>query len=161
MQTRVLPSKIQARTFELLGAVPLRIDLTEALEGIAAGTIDAQENPLANTVTYGAHKFHKFHTLSGHFYVSRGVFANRAAFEAMPDDIQAALQKAVAGATTFQRDLAVAEEDIARQAILDEGCEITELTPAEPEEFVAAVQPIYAEARALFSDEMFEMLPKS
>lgn len=161
MQTRVLPSKIQARTFELLGATPLRIDLTEALGGIVAGTIDAQENPLANTVTYGAHKFHKYHTLSGHFYVSRGVFANRAAFEAMPEDIQAALQNAVAGATTFQRDLAVAEEEIARQAILDEGCEITELTPAEREEFVAAVQPIYAEARAQFGDEMFEMLPNS
>src|SRR6266571_6687698 len=64
---RVLPSRVQARTFELLGAVPLRWDLTEAIKAIAAGTIDAQENPLANTVTYGAHKFHRFHTLTGHF----------------------------------------------------------------------------------------------
>ena len=43
---RVLPSKVQARTFELLGAVPMRMDLTEAIKMIAAGTIDAQENPL-------------------------------------------------------------------------------------------------------------------
>ena len=34
---------------------------------IKAGTLDAQENPLANTVTYGVHKFHKFHTLSQSF----------------------------------------------------------------------------------------------
>ncbi len=34
MRIRVLPSKVQERTFELLGAVPLRMDLTEAIERI-------------------------------------------------------------------------------------------------------------------------------
>ncbi len=34
MSIRVLPSEIQARTFELLGAVPLRWDLTEAIAAI-------------------------------------------------------------------------------------------------------------------------------
>src|ERR1700681_1962944 len=45
MRIRVLPSQIQARTFALLGAVPLRLDLTEAIAMIKAATIDAQENP--------------------------------------------------------------------------------------------------------------------
>src|SRR5438128_626831 len=53
MRIRVLPSDVQKRTFELLGATPMRMDLTEAIEMIKAGTIDAQENPFANTVTYG------------------------------------------------------------------------------------------------------------
>ena len=39
--------QVQERTFELLGAVPLRLDLTEAIAAITAGTIDAQENPLS------------------------------------------------------------------------------------------------------------------
>ena len=77
MRIRVLPSAIQARTFELLGAVPLRLDLTEALAMIPKGEIDAQENPLTNTVTYGVHKFHRFHTLSNHFYISRPIFLHR------------------------------------------------------------------------------------
>src|SRR5205807_10135270 len=59
MRIRVLPSKVHERTFELLGAVPLRMDLTEAIAAIKAGTLDAQENPFANTVTYGVHKFHR------------------------------------------------------------------------------------------------------
>src|SRR3984893_11109970 len=37
MRIRVLPSKVQERTFELLGAVPLRMDLTEAIAMIVAG----------------------------------------------------------------------------------------------------------------------------
>jgi len=39
---RVLPSKVQARTFELLGAVPMPMDLTQAIAMITAGSIDAR-----------------------------------------------------------------------------------------------------------------------
>src|ERR1700761_8017142 len=46
MTIRVLPSKIQARTFELLGAKPMIMDLTDAIRMIKASEIDAQENPL-------------------------------------------------------------------------------------------------------------------
>src|SRR5262245_5658588 len=81
LRIRVLPSKVQARTFELLGAVPMPMDLTQAIAMITAGTIDAQENPLSNTVTYGVHKFHRFHTLSNHFYISRPIFLHCATFE--------------------------------------------------------------------------------
>src|SRR5215475_10512996 len=86
MRIRVLPSEVQMRTFALLGAVPLRMDLTEAIAGIGAGTLDAQENPLSNTVTYGVHKFHRFHTLSNHFYISRPIFLHRTSFESWPHD---------------------------------------------------------------------------
>ena len=95
MKIRVLPSEIQRRTFELLGAVAMRMDLTEAIAMIKAGTLDAQENPLANTVTYGVHKFHKFHTLTSHFYISRPIFLHRTSFDAWPDDLQRAMQTAV------------------------------------------------------------------
>src|SRR4029077_19668271 len=95
LKIRVLPSKVQARTFELLGAVPMRMDLTEAIKMITAGTIDAQENPLSNTVTYGVHKFHRFHTLSNHFYISRPIFLHRTAFDAWPARLQRAMQSAI------------------------------------------------------------------
>jgi TRAP-type C4-dicarboxylate transport system substrate-binding protein len=51
MRIRVLPSKVQERTFELLGAIPQRMDLTEAIAMIVAGELDAQENPLSTTST--------------------------------------------------------------------------------------------------------------
>ena len=154
MRIRVLPSKVQARTFELLGAVPLRWDLTEALKAIAAGTIDAQENPLANTVTYGAHKFHPFHTLTSHFYVSRPVFLFRTAFDAWPPDLQRAMRQAVAAAIVFQRDLAIEEERDARTAIEKQGCAIVEPTLAEHAAFAAAVLPLLDEARETYGDAL-------
>ncbi len=159
MKIRVLPSEIHRRTFELLGAVAMRMDLTEAIAMIKAGTLDAQENPLANTVTYGVHKFHKFHTLTSHFYISRPIFINRTAFDAWPDDLQRAMRAAVADAVAFQRKLALEEHAQSRRIIEDAGCEIVELTAAEHAAFVDAVQPLLADARRMYGAEMFNLLP--
>jgi TRAP-type transport system periplasmic protein len=160
MKIRVLPSEIHRRTFELLGAVAMRMDLTEAIAMIKAGTLDAQENPLANTVTYGVHKFHKFHTLSYHFYISRPIFLHRSSFDGWPESLKRAMQAAVSEAVAFQRKLAIEEHDQSYQAIKAEGCEINALTPKEHEAFVAAVQPLLADARKTYGDAMFAMVPK-
>ena len=158
MRIRVLPSQVQARTFELLGAVPLRWDLTEAIAAIKAGTIDAQENPFANTVTYGVHKFHRFHTATNHFYISRPIFIYRTAFDVWPEDLQEAMRKAVQDAVVFQRDLAVEEDKDARHAIASEGCAITELSAGEHNAFAAAVKPLLADACKAYGRQMFEMV---
>jgi tripartite ATP-independent transporter DctP family solute receptor len=157
MRIRVLPSEVQARTFELLGAIPLRWDLTEAIAAIKAGTIDAQENPFANTVTYGVHKFHHFHTVTNHFYISRPIFLNRSQFDGWPADLQAAMRDAVIKAVAFQREQAIAEDRQARAAIETAGCEITVLTPDEHALFRKAVDPLLQDARHTYGAEMFEM----
>jgi len=157
MRIRVLPSQVQARTFELLGAVPLRLDLTEAIAMITAGEIDAQENPLSNTVTYGVHKFHRFHTLTNHFYISRPIFLHRTAFDGWPGDLQDGMRAAVVEAIAFQRELHEHEEEDARRAIEAAGCEIVELSPDQHAAFVAAVQPLLREARGQYGDGLFEL----
>ena len=124
---------------------------------IKTGTIDAQENPLTNTVTYGVHKFHRFHTLSNHFYVSRPIFLHRAAFDAWPDDLQRAMRQAIKDAVAFQRGLHVQEEQDARRAIESDGCEIVELSADEHKAFAAAVKPLLDQARGTYGPELFEL----
>jgi TRAP-type C4-dicarboxylate transport system substrate-binding protein len=140
-----------------LGARPEIMDLTDAIRMIKAGEIDAQENPLTNTVTYGVHKFHRFHTISNHFYISRPIFLNRPAFDAWPDDLKAAMRAAVTDSVAFQRDLHVKEEEDAEAAIRAEGCEIVTLNAKQHDAFAAAVQPIYAEARQTLGDDLFRL----
>jgi TRAP-type transport system periplasmic protein len=160
MRIRVLPSEIQAKTFALLGAEPLRCDLTEAISGIAAGTIDAQENPLANTVTYGVHKFHPFHTLTSHFYVSRPIFLHRTAFDAWPPELQQAMRDAVREAIVWQRARAIEEERDARAAIEQQGCRIVEPTLAEHAAFAAAVMPLLDEARETYGRDALRLVER-
>jgi TRAP-type C4-dicarboxylate transport system substrate-binding protein len=158
MRIRVLPSEVQARTFALLGAIPVRCDLTEAIAGIEAGTLDAQENPFANTVTYGVHKFHHFHTVTNHFYISRPIFLHRPSFDGWPPDLQAAMREAIKRAVAFQRDQAVVEDREARGAIEAAGCDITALTADEHVQFRAAVAPLLDEARGTYGSKMFDLI---
>jgi TRAP-type C4-dicarboxylate transport system substrate-binding protein len=158
MRVRVLPSKVQERTFALLGAVPMRMDLTQAIRMIGAGEIDAQENPLTNTVTYGVHKFHRFHTLSNHFYISRPIFVHRPTFDAWPDDLKRAMREAVTAAVAVQRDLHEREEEDARRAIEAERCEVVALSAAQHAAFAAAVAPLLAEAQATYGRAMFDLV---
>jgi tripartite ATP-independent transporter DctP family solute receptor len=157
MRIRVLPSDVQARAFQLLGAEPYKCDLTEALAAIRAGTVDAQENPFANTVTYGAHKFHPFHTLTSHFYVSRPIFVYRTAFDAWPKALQQAMRKAVQEAVAIQRNDTVEEERAARKEIEAAGGKITELTLGEQAAFAAAVMPLLDDAESVYGKEMMRL----
>jgi TRAP-type C4-dicarboxylate transport system substrate-binding protein len=158
MRIRLMPSAMHCRTFELLGAMPMPSDLKDGIEAIKSGAVDAQENPMANTVTYGAHKCHHYHTLTSHCYMSRGLYLNRAAHAAWPEPLRAAFARAVTEAISLQRDLAVAEEESARRAIEKEGGEVIELTPAERDAFARAVAPMHDEARIRFGSEMFGWL---
>jgi TRAP-type C4-dicarboxylate transport system substrate-binding protein len=134
------------------------MDLSEAIEAVKAGTLDAQENPFANTVTYGVHKYHRFHSATNHFYLSRPIFVHRPTFDAWPRALQEALRQAVHDSIGYQRDLHVKEEEDAMTAIRAERGEILELTRAEHDSFVAAVTPIYAEARRQYSQEVLALL---
>jgi TRAP-type C4-dicarboxylate transport system substrate-binding protein len=158
MRIRLMPGKVHARSFELLGAVPFSLDLKPGLDAIVSGAVDAQENPLANTVDYGAHKVHRYHTLTGHCYLSRGIYMNRAEFERWPRDLQQGIQKAAREAVLAQRELAVEEENVARKAIESAGGEVVELTPEERAAFARAVKPLHDEARKRFGEEVFGLL---
>lgn len=158
MKIRVLPSKVQARTFELLGAVPKVMDLSEVPEAVQTGTLDAQENPFANTVTYGVHRFHRFHTATHHFYVSRPIFLHRPTFDAWPRALQEEMRAAIHDAVVFQRDLHIREEQDAMTQIRAAGGEILELTADEHRQFASAVTPIYAEARREFHRDTLQQL---
>ena len=139
MRIRVLPSAVQVRTFELLGAVPLRWDLTEAIAAMKAGTIDAQENPFANTVTYGVHKFHQFHTVTNHFYMSRPIFLHRTVVRRLAGGRAGRDARRRAARSWSSASLAIEEDGRRARAILAEGCEIVELTPEEHALFKDAV----------------------
>jgi TRAP-type C4-dicarboxylate transport system substrate-binding protein len=160
MKIRLMPGKIHARSFELQGAIPFSVDIKEGLEAIMAGRVDAQENPFANTVDYGAHKAHRYHTMTGHCYLSRGLYLNRAQFESWPREFQEGIQGAARAAIAAQRDLAVEEEALARKAIEAAGGEILELTPAERAAFARNVKPLHDEARGRFGEAVFALLKK-
>ena len=160
MKIRVLPSEIHKRTFDLLGSTPLRMDLVEAIKRIVNGTIDAQENPLANTVAYDVHKYHKYHTLSNHFYISRCIMCNLDQYIQWPTKIKNIIEKAIKDSIEFQRSEAEKETILSYNTLIKHGCEIIDLNSEESNKFKEIVQPIYNEAKDLFKVDIFDLIKK-
>ncbi|HEY5623301.1 MAG TPA: TRAP transporter substrate-binding protein DctP [Gammaproteobacteria bacterium] len=158
LRMRVLPSEVHARTFSLLGADPQVMDLSEAIEAVVNGTLDAQENPFANTVTYGVHNYHKFHTETNHFYLSRPIFFHRQSFDSWPTEVQQELRAAVADAVTLQREMKDQEEIDAEAAIIAAGGEVLRLSADEIAAFEAAVEPLYEEAREIYDPDLLALV---
>ena len=107
-------------------------------------------------MTYGVHKFHHFHTVTNHFYISRPIFLHRTAFNSWPADLQHAMREAVTAAVAFQRELPSRRMCESRHAIAAQGCEIAELTADEHAAFAAAVAPLLKDARQTFGPDARE-----
>ena len=161
MKIRVLPSEFQVKTFSLLGATPMRMDLTEAIKGVIDGTLDAQENPFANTVTYGVHNHHKYHTISNHFYISRSIMCHRTTYYSWPEELKVAMNKAVDEAVLWQREQAEQEAIDSRKAIEAAGCEIVDLTTTQQELFTQATKSQYDEALDQFGSKMYNLIKET
>ena len=158
LRIRLQPNAAHAKTFRHLGAEPVEADLKPGIAMVEAGEVDAQENPLANTVTYNVHKHHRFFTMSAHFYGARGIFAHKESYDAWPAGIQAAVREAVREAVSFQRGAAAGGETKIRKMLEERGKEFVDLTAGERAAFATAVSPVIEEARKRLGDGLFNLL---
>lgn len=157
MTVRMQPNAIHEALITAWGATPVAVELSEAIGLITDLAVDAQENPLANTVAYGVDKVHPFITMTGHLYGARGLFANRATFEAMPDDLATVVGSAARQAIAAQRVAAADYEFELRQRLETGGTQFVDLTEAGRDAFVAASQPAIELAHTGVADALFEL----
>lgn len=154
LRVRVQPSPIHERMIELWGAVPVPTDLQEGIEMIANGAVDAQENPLSNTVAYGIDAFHGHVSLTGHVYGARGVYAHAPTVDAWPDGIRTAVTAAIRDAIGWQREAAAADERSIADRLRTQGSEVVELTASERAAFAQAVEPLRGEIDRSLPDDL-------
>jgi C4-dicarboxylate-binding protein DctP len=142
IRTQMTP--LHGETFAALGFKPVPVDIKEFVEQIDTDRFDAQENPLANTYAFGVQKHHRYITLTGHLFGISLMVCNRAQFDAWPADVQQAVIDAAHEATAHQRQLAIDEDEQVLSRLDPAENEVIELTEAERQRFVDAVQPVLA-----------------
>jgi len=157
MRIRLQPNDVHVKAFELLGAVPVPTDLKPGIAMIQSGEVDAQENPLANTVTYGVDKHHRHVTMSAHLYGARGVFVHKKSFDAWPHYVQKAACEAAREAIAFQREVAEAKEREIRAELEKQGVAFVDLTEKERAAFREAVESLLKDARGRLGSEIMTM----
>ena len=158
LSVRMQPNAIHEELIRCWGAIPVAVELSEAIQLITSRSVDAQENPLANTVAYGVDKVHPFVTMTGHLYGARGLFANRASYESLPDDLRVIVDEAVAGAISVQRTAAAALEDTLRTNLEIDGIEFVDLSEEQRSAFREAAQPAIEMAQALVPGDLHHLV---
>src|SRR5262245_50740515 len=121
LSIRTLDNAMYQRVLAAVGFTPVVIDVKDLVHAVETHQVDAQENPLTNTVNFGLYKTHKHLSLTSHFHGVALLLANRTWFEALAPRMQADLLAAAAKATTAQRQFAIAEDQQCLEQLRREG----------------------------------------
>ncbi len=158
MRIRLQPNELHEAMIEAWGGVPVPVELSRGIEMIQAGEVDAQENPLANTVAYGVDGVHRFATMTGHLYGARGLYANADWLASLGEADRQAIAAAVTEAIAHQRSVARTKETEYRALLAARGVAFIDLTPDERGAFVEPVAGVVARARSKYGAGLYELI---
>src|SRR5262249_46352675 len=80
LRIRTLDNELHQQVFRQLGFEPVTIDVKDLPAAVASGQIDAQENPLTNTLNFALHRTHRHISLTSHFFGVALLLVNREHF---------------------------------------------------------------------------------
>ncbi|HET9902562.1 MAG TPA: TRAP transporter substrate-binding protein [Xanthobacteraceae bacterium] len=158
LRMRTTASPLHQRIFAAFGFSPIAVDPADLPAAVAAGRVDAQENPLTNFVNFGIHRHHMHLTLTSHFFGCAPLLVNRARYDALPRDLQEALRSAAAEATEAQRAFAQAEDAQCRAVIDAAGVGILEAEEVDLAAFRAAAAPVVAHEKHAIGQSVMALL---
>ena len=157
MTVRMQPNAIHEELIRSWGAIPVAVELSAGIQLISRSEVDAQENPLANTVAYGVDLVHRHVTMTGHLYGARGLFSHRATWDDLEPDLRQVVSSAARTAIEVQRRAAAEMEASLRTRLEEDGVEFVDLTDDERSVFVETSAPAIALAHEGLSEVLFEM----
>ncbi|MEV8469025.1 TRAP transporter substrate-binding protein [Fluviibacterium sp. DFM31] len=143
LKFRVQPSDVLVAQMEALDASPQPMAFSEVYGALQTGVVDGQENTWSNI--YGQ-KFFEVQdgiTETNHGLLDYMVVTSVDWWDGLPEDVRAQL-KTIVEEVTVTRNQAIAQVDADnRQAVLDAGGVIRELTPEQRAAWVEAMKPVW------------------
>jgi tripartite ATP-independent transporter DctP family solute receptor len=149
LKLRTPGSKTRILAFEKLGATPVTMNIGELYLALQQGTVDGQENPLANIKAFSWNEVQKYLSLSGHVYTPITLVMNGERWDALSDEQKAAVGRAAARAVEHSRQFG-AENDA---TLLDELSKSMEVNEIDLASFQEASQPIWDEIAPIAGEE--------
>ncbi len=147
LKFRVQPSEVLKAQFEALGASPQPMAFSEVYGALQTGVVDGQENTWSNVYGQKFFEVQDGTTETNHGALDYLVVTSTEWWESLPEDIRTQLGTILNEVST-ERNAAVGQVDAeARQAVLDAGGVIRELTPEQREAWVTAMKPVWDQFR--------------
>lgn len=124
VKMRTLPSPIQQDAWAAVGALPQAIDSAELYTALQQGTVQAQENPLAEIVYRKFYEVQPYVTLTSHVYTPFTMGVSQMTWDRLSDEQKTALQEAAEAGRQASLDANDVAEEEATGILEDNGIEI-------------------------------------
>lgn len=153
MKIRVLGGEVYRLFFSALGAKPVPLGWSELNVAIRQGVIEGQENGFFLMRSGHLNEIQKYMTVWNYLYENYLFVANRKTFEQLEPKTQKLLIEKMREACEWSRDYLESEEQRIRLQFINDGLEITELTPEELEVFKEKVRPLREHLKEKYGEE--------
>lgn len=130
-------SAVHLAMYRALGASPVPIPTTEALHALQTGTVDGYDQSLLYTFAASWHTATKYITVSEHIYQPAAILYHKASWDAYPQDVKDALNKAGASIEKKLRANVRAMNPILVEGLKESGVTVTVLSANERAAFEA------------------------
>jgi TRAP-type transport system periplasmic protein len=141
LKLRVPGSQTRILAFEKLGAAPVTMNIGELYLALQQGTVDGQENPLANIKAFSWNEVQDYLSLSGHVYTPITFVINGERWDSLSDEQKAAFERAAAKAVEQSRTFGANAD----ATLLDELRKDMQVNEIDIEAFQEAAKPIWDE----------------
>ena len=145
---RVQESAFMSRLMELLGAEPVKIPYSDVYSALQTGKIDGAENNWPSYAFTGHYQAARYFLLDEHSRLPEMQIMSTVAMDkiaAIDEDYVAIVQQCARECALYERELWKAQEAESERMVREYGCSVTQLTPAQLEQFRQAVLPMYLE----------------
>ncbi len=143
MKIRVMNNDLFTGMVNAMGGNGTPMAFAEVYQSLSTGVVDGAENNLPSFESVGHFEVAGYYSLSEHLIIPECICVNTAKFEALSDEMQAAVRSAAEDASTFQHALWAEQTEASRAAVTAAGVEINSIADKGP--FQAAMAPVYAD----------------
>lgn len=158
LKMRIQSSKVLDAQMKALGANPQVMAFSEVYTALQQGVVDGTENPPDNLYTQKMHEVQKHLTVSDHGFLGYAVIVNKKFWDGLPADIRATLDQAMKETTTFERDIAKAENDEALNKVrAAKTTEVYILPNEERAKWREVMLPVHKEFENIIGRDMIQM----
>ncbi|MDR7096974.1 TRAP transporter substrate-binding protein [Hydrogenophaga laconesensis] len=147
---RTLDSALYRDALDAIGFKALTTDVKDLIRVVQDGTVQAQENPLTNLLSFDLWQHHPHVSLSGHFFGVLLLVCPSAWYARLNATQRDELQAAVNEATTQQRKAAAAQDATALERLRSLGVQV--VMPASMD--LAAMREATAAVRQRYLDRL-------
>ncbi|SDH27319.1 tripartite ATP-independent transporter solute receptor, DctP family [Alteribacillus persepolensis] len=142
-------------TFQALGANPTPMAFGELYMALQQGTVDAQENPVANIYASKFQEVQKYLNVTGHQYIPLPTAINEDFWQSLSPDLQRIVQESAQEAAQYHRDMIVENEEKMMEELQEAGMEMIE---PDKEPFRKETEQVHEIFRRQQNDETVNQL---